>query len=102
MPSRLASRIHRSVALLSVFAIGLVGVRSAPAAVRNDEPVPQYDARTFHETTAITGASFSPDESKILYSSDASGVFNAYAISVDGGEPEQLTDSTTDSVFAVS
>ncbi|HSR68526.1 MAG TPA: alpha/beta fold hydrolase [Acidobacteriota bacterium] len=61
--------------------------------------VEQYDARTFFETLAVAGASFSPDESKILFTSDASGVFNAYEQPVEGGEPKQLTNSTTNAVF---
>jgi dipeptidyl aminopeptidase/acylaminoacyl peptidase len=64
--------------------------------------VPRYDARTFYETTAFGGASFSADESRLLISSDASGVFNAYSQPVQGGPPTQLTRSTTHSVFAVS
>ena len=32
-----------------------------------------YDARIFYETTSVTGASFSHDERRILFSSDTSG-----------------------------
>ena len=66
------------------------------------QPVPRYDARTFYETTSIAGASFSHDEERILVSTDASGVFNAYSQPFEGGAPQQLTQSDTDSVFAVS
>jgi prolyl oligopeptidase len=64
--------------------------------------VPIYDAQTFFETTSIRGASFSQDETRILLTTDASGIFNAYSQSVDGGEPEQLTRSTTDAILGVS
>jgi dipeptidyl aminopeptidase/acylaminoacyl peptidase len=64
--------------------------------------VPKYDARTFYETTAFAGASFSADESRLLISSDASGVFNAYSQPVQGGPPTQLTHSTTHAVVGVS
>ena len=66
------------------------------------EAIPLYSAETFYETTAITGASFSHDEERILISTDASGVFNAYSQPFDGGPPEQLTQSDNDSIFAVS
>jgi dipeptidyl aminopeptidase/acylaminoacyl peptidase len=56
----------------------------------------------FMNSTAYGGASFSPDGSKLLVSHNGSGVFNAYAIPVAGGEPEALTHSTTDAVFAIS
>ncbi|MEM8997512.1 MAG: prolyl oligopeptidase family serine peptidase, partial [Acidobacteriota bacterium] len=71
--------------------------------VGDDAPrVPKtYSIESFLDTTVYTGASFSPDNRRILVSSDASGVFNAYAIPVDGGEPVALTDSTDQSIFAV-
>src|SRR3954454_14021634 len=70
---------------------------------RGAEPrgVPEYDARTFYATTSYGGASFSADESRILFSSDAPGVFNAYSVPVAGGEPTRLTKSTTHAVMAV-
>jgi dipeptidyl aminopeptidase/acylaminoacyl peptidase len=68
----------------------------APVSVRT------YDARTFHENTSILGASFSHDESRLLVTSDQTGVFNAYAQPVAGGAPAALTQSTVDSHFAIS
>src|SRR5262249_3293168 len=54
-------------------------------------------------TTSILGASFSPDNSKLLVSTDQSGIFNAYAIpTAPGGEPVVLTKSTTNSIFTQS
>ncbi len=66
-----------------------------------------YDAKTFYDTTAVsmsagTGIGFSPDGSKILIANDSSGVYNAYALPVAGGAPEQLTASTTNATFAVT
>ena len=69
------------------------------------EPEPQitqYPIEDFLGTTSYFGASFSPDKSKILVSSDATGIYNVYAVPVDGSEPVALTDSTTDSTFAQS
>ncbi|CAN5135005.1 S9 family peptidase [soil metagenome] len=64
--------------------------------------VPEYTIQDFLGTTNVSGASFSPDGSKILVSSDETGVYNAYAISVAGGDPAQLTRSTGDAVRVVS
>lgn len=61
--------------------------------------VPQYTIEEFLKTTNYSGASFSPDNSKILVSSNETGIFNAYAIPIDGGEPVQLTHSTDNSIF---
>jgi prolyl oligopeptidase len=63
---------------------------------------PRYDATTFFDTVRMRGASFSHDGTRILVSSNATGVFNVYAQPVAGGAPAQLTKSTTDSNFAIS
>jgi hypothetical protein len=63
---------------------------------------PRYSAKQFFDTTTVFGGSFSADESRILITSDASGVFNAFAQPVTSGEPIQLTDSTTNAVMGVS
>ncbi len=64
--------------------------------------VKEYTIGELLDTIAISGASFSPDGSKILVTSDQTGIFNAFAIPIDGSEPTQLTTSTTDSVFGIS
>lgn len=83
-------------------ALGLVIVAPAFA-----QEVPQYDAETFYMTTSwglapSAGHAFSPEEDKLLASSDSTGVFNAYALSIPGGEAEVLTESDTNAVFALS
>ncbi len=70
-------------------------------------PIPQYDARTFFETTSYglasgAGFTFFPDGKSVLVSSDKSGIFNAYAVDIADGSATQLTSSTTNAVFAVS
>ena len=64
--------------------------------------VKQYTMAELLNTIAISGASFSPDGSKILVTSDETGIYNAFAIPIDGSRPAQLTRSTADSVFGVS
>ena len=62
----------------------------------------QYSVADFYRNTSYFGASFSPKADRILVSSNASGVYNAYAIPTAGGAPEALTKSADDAVFAVS
>jgi dipeptidyl aminopeptidase/acylaminoacyl peptidase len=64
--------------------------------------VPQYSIEDFLGTTYMTGASFSPDRSKLLVSTDKTGVYNGYAFPVAGGEPVQLTTSTSNAIFVQS
>lgn len=74
----------------------LAGVASAAG------PAPKYTAKQFYETTAVGGAAFTADESRILFSSDATGVFNVYSVPVAGGKPTQLTKSTTNATRVVT
>jgi dipeptidyl aminopeptidase/acylaminoacyl peptidase len=64
--------------------------------------VKQYTIQEFLATTSFTGASFSPDQSLILVSSNKTGIFNAYALPTDGGDPVALTRSTDNSIFALA
>jgi dipeptidyl aminopeptidase/acylaminoacyl peptidase len=85
-----------TIALISLVALSVVfGCGRGPKKVK------QYTVQDFLGTTRYVGASFSPDNSKILVSSDKTGIFNAYAIPVAGGDPVQLTNSTDNSIFAI-
>ena len=57
----------------------------------------EYSIEQFLETTSFSGASFSPDQTKLLVSSDETGISNVYSIDVKSGEMTQLTESTVDS-----
>jgi len=84
-----------AVIALSMNAASAGAVQKAPPAAK------KYTIEQFMATTSISGASFSPDEKQILFSSNESGIFNAYTIPVNGGKPAALTRSATDSTFAV-
>lgn len=64
--------------------------------------VQTYTIEQFMSTTSISGSDFSPDNSKILYSSNQTGIYNAYEVPVTGGKPRQLTTSTDNSVYTIS
>ena len=62
----------------------------------------QYSVADFYANKGFFGASFSPDRQKILVASNTSGIWNAYAVPVAGGDLEPLTKSTTNSIFPIS
>ena len=64
--------------------------------------VPQYSIEDFMNSTRYSGASFSPDNDKLLVSDNSTGIFNVYAIAVDGSDKEQLTFSESDAMLAIS
>ncbi len=102
----------RSSSLVLALALttgALVACNRGPAtadAVPEAAPA-RYSAQQFFDTTSYRvasadGLAFSPDGLSLLISSDATGVFNAYALPVAGGDPVPLTDSTDNAIFAAS
>ena len=77
----------RLFALLAVALLLPTAAHAAPPATTgNTLPSKQYPIEAFVETVGLQGASFSADESRILFSSNKTGVWNAYSIPVGGGE----------------
>ena len=67
--------------------------------------VARYSVADFYKNTEYFGASFSPDRQKILVSLEPSGIWNAYAVPVAGGEPraaDELDDELDLRVVATS
>lgn len=95
--------INRRTMLLTGAALAASACASAPAG----SALPTYSAEAFFQTTsygmsAPAGFGFSPDGRHILIWNDSSGVINAYALPVAGGEPRALSASPDNATFAVS
>ena len=65
-------------------------------------PPATYSVADVYQNTRFRGIGWSADGRSVLVSSDLSGIWNAYAIPRDGGEPRPLTHSTGNSMFALS
>jgi len=92
--------------LLAATLVGLTGSAAAqtaqpPAEQARTRPSRQYSIEQFLDTVSIAGASFSSDESRILFSSNKTGIWNVYSVPAAGGDWTQMTNSTTDSTYAV-
>src|SRR6266540_4206211 len=98
MKERLMISLRRLGLASLVFSCTAAAVLAAPPG----RPSKQYTIEQFLATTAISGASFSAAEKKILFSSNKTGIINVYSVRVSGGEPVALTSSTTDTTVAVS
>ena len=68
----------------------------------SEKVIKQYTIEQFYKNINIRGGSFSADESKLLISSNESGIYNAYELSLDGSAAKPLTNSTKESYFAQS
>ena len=70
------------------------------AFAQNENPR-EYTIEQFYENTRVSGGAFSNDESKLLISSDESGIFNLYEIDLQDSSKKAITNSTEESLFAV-
>ena len=61
----------------------------------------KYSIKQFYQNNRIGGGAFSNDETKLLVSSDESGIFNVYEIDIISGEKTQKTFSEKESFFAI-
>lgn len=109
--SSLVSRVVAAMALMPALALATPPAapekkaepaQAAPPSKPTARPSKQYTVEQFMATTKLGGASFSPDEKKLLFSSNESGIFNAYTLPVTGGKPTALTQSKTDSTYSVA
>lgn len=69
---------------------------------KTENKVTQYTIAQFMDNEAVSGGTFSTDNSKILVSSNRSGIYNIYTIPSNGGEMTPITSSDSNSYFAVS
>ena len=96
------SRALAAAALLPTLALAAPDKAPPAKATRAaTRPTKQYTIEQFMRTTDVFGASFSPDEKRLLYTSNETGIFNVFSVPVAGGKPTQLTRSTTDATIAV-
>lgn len=91
-----------AAALALLAAVPGAAIAADKPAAAAPKPAKRYTIEQFMATVNIGGASFSADESRILFHSNETGIYNVYAIPAAGGKPVQLTNSKTDSHYAVS
>ncbi|MEQ8241563.1 MAG: prolyl oligopeptidase family serine peptidase [Cyclobacteriaceae bacterium] len=69
---------------------------------QKEAPVALYSIDQFYANVSLRGGSFSPDESKLLITSNETGIYNAYEIDIASGAKTQLTNSTEETYMAQS
>ena len=62
----------------------------------------QYSSAQFMITARLSGMAFSADEEKILLTSDASGILNAYEVRLSDFRQRQLTYSRGENIQGLS
>lgn len=108
MRTRIAAAMFATTALTLGALTMTTEAHAAQPAATAERPAPaRYTAQQFFETTsysmaAADGIAFSRDGRHLLINSDRTGVFNAYALPVAGGDPAPITSSSSNATFAMS
>ncbi len=71
------------------------------ACSKEQKPPKQYSIEQFYKNIRFGGGSFSGDEAKLLISSDQSGIFNVYEITIANDSIRQITFSDNESYFGI-
>jgi dipeptidyl aminopeptidase/acylaminoacyl peptidase len=82
--------------------IALILLTVMMACTEQPVEVTRYTIEQFFDNLSIGGGSFSADETRLLVSSNQTGIYNVFALNVDGSGEEQLTFSENESFFANS
>lgn len=85
--------------LLSISAVILLwGCKEKKAPPRE---VKQYAIEQFYKTEGVSGGAFNKDETKILFNSNRTNIFNVYELTLADTSTRPLTNSTQESFYTV-
>ncbi len=73
----------------------------APKSGEAPKSIPLYSIDQFYKNKQVFGGAFSPDEMRLLVTSNESGIYNLYEISIVDGSQRQVTSSTVESFYAI-
>ncbi len=80
-----------------------VGCKDKPKGENNEvAEVKTYSIEQFMDNEKANANGFSPDKSKVLITSNRSGVYNMYNVSTEGGEFMPITQSDSASIYGIS
>ncbi len=82
--------------------VGLLLLAACKSPAPQEQPPKSYTIAQFMDIVQINGAAFSPDDSQILVSSKETGIYNAVQIDIKTGQKKPLTQSTDNSIRALS
>lgn len=93
----------KKIAFFSLLCVLLIACKEEANTAKDPiKTVQQYSIEQIMDNEQVSGGHFAPDNSKLLISSNRSGIYNMYTIPVNGGAYTPITQSDTVSVYAIS
>jgi Tol biopolymer transport system component len=71
------------------------------ASCTGKKEIKQYTIDQFYKNVSISFSEFSQDETKLLISSNETGIYNVFEINLSDTSKKQVTNSDTESCFAI-
>jgi dipeptidyl aminopeptidase/acylaminoacyl peptidase len=94
--------MKRTYYILLILAISACTQQPDKKGEKSTDKVKKYTIDQFYKNIDYYGGTFSADESKLLVTSNETGIFNLADLPVDGSPSIRLTQSTVESLFAIS
>jgi len=93
----------KKIIFYSFFLLLIVGCNEKVEKINNPiNDLKNYTINQFLENESVNGGSFSPDKTKLLVTSNRTGVYNMYSVSTESGEFSPLSKSDSTSVSSIS
>jgi len=73
----------------------------ASCTMQAPKDIPRYTIEQLSENIAIFSGGFSNDETKLVFSSNETGIFNVYELDLAEASQRQVTNSTVESFYAI-
>lgn len=90
-------------ALLFAFIISFLSCKNNTEKEIKETPkqITEYSIEQFYKNINVSGGTFNNDETKLLVSSNETGIYNVFEITIANAEKKQLTFSEQESFFAI-
>ncbi len=93
----------KKIAFLLVITLSVIACKKDKGSSKEAiKKVKKYTIKQIMDNESVFGGSFSPDKSKLLVTSNRSGIYNMYTVSTSDGTFTPITASDSSSVFARS
>lgn len=89
------------IARLALFSFATLLVAVTPTSAKEEAPPPRYTIDQLMAADSFGRLSLSPDNRKLLTTSNRTGIANLFVVPVAGGAPTQLTFSTRETIGAI-
>jgi len=89
------------ITILSILSCKQDSSDKANKDVSENKPIEKYSIEQFYENKSVRGGAFNNMETKLLVSSNETGIYNVFKINISDGETSQITFSDKESFYAI-